>query len=258
MPGGGQFHLGQTAAGLGYAAGTLGTVGWAAAANQAKSPGEFNAPVLYAQQIYVLSLYSAFRDLGLNSPSRSDPSPTRDLLAAPFRAPQLTSPWVVGSLLVGVGAGLALGRLEAPSRNFGDVARLKYLGGTFNRDQGAAVYGAYWIPLSFGAGVSEEALFRGMFQADFEDRWGPAPGLWTASALFGLAHLRRLNDPESWAQVGFATAAGAFLGWRYQRKDYKLAEPIACHFWYDVGVGLALFFADPEDNPLGARLEFRF
>ena len=106
--------------------------------------------------------------------------------------------------------------------------------------------------------MSEEALFRGMIQPGLERRWGDGAGLAAASGLFGLAHLKRLNDAESWANVGLAFAAGLVLGWRFQRGGYRLAEPVAAHFWFDVAAGLALFLDNPAENPLGAKVEFAF
>lgn len=263
LPGGGQFALGQNARGAAYAAGTLSLAGWGGYAATRRVSGELNAPLVYAQQVYVLSLYEGYRDLRARAgagggPAPIDPASLGELAAEPFRWERLKSPWVLGSAALGAGLNFAATRTRAGRRGFGAARRVDYLGDSFNRDLGAAVYSAYWIPISLGAGVSEEALFRGVFQSEWERRWGPGRGLAAASALFGVAHLSRPGDPESWLDVAFAGAAGAFLGWRYQRNGHRLGESIAAHTWFDIAAGLALFFSDPSSNPLGARVGYAF
>ena len=81
-------------------------------------------------------------------------------------------------------------------------------------------------------------------------------GLLAASALFGAAHFD--GQKESLENVLFAMAAGLFLGSRFQRRGYHLSEPIAEHFWFDALAGITLYLADPENNPLGAKVEFGF
>jgi membrane protease YdiL (CAAX protease family) len=100
-------------------------------------------------------------------------------------------------------------------------------------------------------------LFRGMLQADWEERWGTTPGWLAASGVFGLAHVTAITRPGAWAQGGFAALAGLYLGWRYQATGYRLGESIAAHAWFDIVAGATLFLLDSRDNPLGARFEFR-
>lgn len=261
LPGGAQFYNGQTARGISYAAGTLGLAGWGVLAEKKRTSGEINALFIYAQQVYVLSLYEGYRDIRLRSEMdarKIDPSSIGELVSSPFRWRQLKSPWVLGSLAVGAGLNYILVRGAKGRRSFGDMRRMKYLGGSYNKTNGTLVYSAYWIPISLGAGVTEEALFRGMLQSEWEERWGSGRGLLAASGVFGICHLTDLKDPESWANVGFATLAGLYLGWRFQKTGYRLAEPIAAHFWFNLAAGLTVFFANPKENPLGAKFEFAF
>jgi len=58
--------------------------------------------------------------------------------------------------------------------------------------------------------------------------------------------------------VGFAALAGTIFGWHYQKRGYRLGEPVAMHVWFDIAAGLTLFFANPEDNPLGAKVNYNF
>lgn len=254
FPGGGQFAQGQKTRGTAYAAGTLSLFGWGVYAQGRKGSGEVNAPLVYSQQVYVMSIYEAYRD----SRPGTDPASLSDLVRSPFSFEQLKSPWVIGSAVAGAGINLALTRADKDRRGSGSMAGMRYLGDSFNREWGSAVYSAYWIPISIGAGVSEESLFRGVLQPELEQRWGSRAGLAATSGLFGLAHLDRLNSGDSWAQVGFASAAGLFLGWRAQENGNRLAESVAAHTWFDIAAGLALFFADPKENPLGAQVKYAF
>ncbi|NLO90792.1 MAG: CPBP family intramembrane metalloprotease [Elusimicrobia bacterium] len=263
LPGGGQFHLGETAKGLAYAGGVAGLSGWAVAASYKHEPGAVNAPLVYAQQLYVISLYDTYRGLQLQTGAaaynkRFDKATVGELMSAPFRTEQLTNPWVIGCAAAGAGINYALARARPGRRSFGEMKGMRYLGGSYNRDTGAAVYSAYWLPMSLGAGVSEEMLFRGMIQANFEDMWGERKGLVSASLLFGAAHMSDPGDSDAWANVAFASVAGLFFGWRYQKNGYRLAEEIAGHFWFDVMAGAAVYLADPEENPLGAKVNFAF
>jgi len=211
----------------------------------------------------VISLYDTYRGMMLKYGSdkyskRFDRSSVGELVAAPFRKEQLLNPWVLGCAAAGAGINNIVARSASGRRSFADMRGMRYLGRAYNRDTGAAVYSAYWVPLSLGAGVSEEMLFRGMLQAGFEERWGEKKGLVGASFLFGAAHMSDPNNPDVWANVAFASAAGMFFGWRYQKNDYKLAEEIAAHFWFDFMAGAALFLANPKENPLGAKMDFAF
>ncbi len=261
VPGGGQFALGQTAAGWAWLGGTAALGGWAVVAETRRSEGEINAPFVYAQHAWVLSIYAARRDLllALGETRRLDPSKPSTLALAPFRPSILINPWVLGFAAAGVGLNwLAVrqdGRGPGPAR----VRTVSYLGDTFGRRGGAAAMAGYWIPLSWGAGESEEMLFRGVLQADWEERWGATRGWLAASAVFGLAHLPiggGVSAGEALAQVGFATVAGAWLGWRFQRTGYRLSEPIAAHVWFDIAAGVTIWALDPAENPLGAKLTF--
>ena len=260
-PGGGHYLLGQDGLGTAYLLSTAGFVGWGLAVEGSRGSGEWNAPLVYAQQVYILSITSAYRDLRLRSRPLAgpppDPASNVELAEAPFKPSVFTRPWVWGAFLAGAGINLlSVGTHDA---GFGHVARMRYLGATFDgRGAALAGYTGYWAPLSLGAGVSEESLFRGVFQNDFERRWGPGVGLVTASALFGIAHLSDPSSGSSWGQVGFASLAGLYLGWRYQRNGYTLSESVAAHFWFDLAAGLAVFLANPKENPLGAQIQYGF
>jgi len=79
------------------------------------------------------------------------------------------------------------------------------------------------LPFSWALGLSllsaacEEALFRGVLQAEF--------GLWSASALFGLLHT---GDRRLWLMGLWATAMGLVLGLSWWATG-NLAIPVALH-----------------------------
>ncbi len=67
-----------------------------------------------------------------------------------------------------------------------------------------------------------------------------------------------LADPsssDSWCSAG---VAGVDFGLRYRASGYTLSEVIAAHAWFDIAAGIASYLADPEDNPLGAKVSFLF
>lgn len=260
LPGGSQFLLGRPAEGAAWASATAGLAGWGWWAWRRREPGALDSPLLWAQQVWVISAYSGYRELRLRlgETDRLDPVSVRHLAAAPFRPAALLDPWVIGFGALGAGVNWLAVRLETGRRGRATVSGMRYLGQSFGGPAVLPVYAAYWIPVSWGAGVSEEMLFRGMLQADWEERWGSTSGWLAASGAFGLAHVTAITRPEAWLQGGFAALAGLALGWRYQRTGYRLGEPVAMHVWFDIAAGATLFALDPEHNPLGAKMDFRF
>jgi membrane protease YdiL (CAAX protease family) len=227
--------------------------------------GELNTPLLYAQQVHVTQIYTAYRRaIKLEFPEKTryhnkilqEHSGLSALLQAPFKRENLTNPWVVSFALLGAGLNYAGIRFAKTERDFWNMRQVQILGDRFNREVGFGIYSAYWLPVSLGAAVSEESLFRGMVQSEWEDRWGKRKGWMFASALFGLAHYD--GTGQSLGNMLFAAMAGLFLGWRFQQRDYHLSEPIAEHFWFNALAGVTLYLADPENNPLGAKVEFAF
>jgi membrane protease YdiL (CAAX protease family) len=258
LPGGGQFLLGETAEGFAWAGATAGALAWGLSVHKS-DPGELNAPLLLCQQIYVAGFYSYYRDVRLKYHDSSwpppDPTPTYKLAAAPFAWDSLKSPWVYGAAAVGFGVNYAQARFAPGRQTYADLRGMRYLGGSFNQEGALAAYSAYWIPISLGAGVAEEGLFRGVLQNDFEHRWGPNTGLVAASGVFGLGHGIPF-DSGAPGRVAFAALAGLYLGRLYQLEGYRLSKGIAAHFWWDAAGGLAAFLANPAQNPLGAKVTY--
>ncbi|MBF0537430.1 MAG: CPBP family intramembrane metalloprotease [Nitrospirae bacterium] len=82
------------------------------------------------------------------------------------------------------------------------------------------------------AGVSEEALFRGIIQARLGIIW--------ASVIFGLLHF------ISPAYFIFATVMGLYLGWVFVLYN-GLFVPILVHFLYDLGAIVYLKYYVKEE-----------
>jgi membrane protease YdiL (CAAX protease family) len=87
--------------------------------------------------------------------------------------------------------------------------------------------------LSLIAGIAEEALFRGLAQAELAAHLGWPAGIVLASVLFGLAH------PISRTYVAIAALMGLYLGGLYLVTG-NLAVPIVVHAVYDWGAFLLL------------------
>lgn len=85
------------------------------------------------------------------------------------------------------------------------------------------------------AGIGEELLFRGVFQAGLEQWLGSVVGLIIASLLFGLAHY------VTHAYFLFTVVAGLYLGLLYQWTG-NLLVPILVHALYDF-IALKLYLS---------------
>lgn len=99
--------------------------------------------------------------------------------------------------------------------------------------------------ISLAAGIGEEMLFRGVFQAAF-GRWlRPGAGLAIASLLFGLLH------PITLTYIVIAALMGAYLGVIWLLNGNLLTVMIA-HAVYDFLALIVLFWetgTEPEADP---------
>jgi membrane protease YdiL (CAAX protease family) len=262
VPGGGHFKMGELGTGLGYVGVEISLGVWSYNQQNRLAKGEINLPLVYLQQVHVTGMYTAYRSARLKGYDRFyknpvDPTPAPQLIAAPFRWSVIKSPWVWGAALAGAGINWAGASLEKNRRSYRALGTMRLQGHHYERRGAVSAYHAYWVPVSLGAGVSEEMLFRGVIQADWEEAKGPRTAVLTSSVLFGLAHLNNFKGGTI-SNALFATAAGYHLGRRAQANRYRLSENIAAHTWFDIAAGAAIFFADPEHNPIGAEVSFRY
>lgn len=266
LPGGGHFYLGDPLTGVTYA--TLTTAFLVTGLEVARRNDELgredevNVPAIVGEKIWEYSIYTTFREAatraGIDLRAHGfDDTPTASLLAASFDPDQFLRWQVFGAALLGAAAAAAAAHDRDGGRLI-DVERAHLYGSTFDRDDATALYAAGALGVSLGAGVSEEALFRGVLQPILQEQWGRAPGLWAASGVFGAAHLAGVDGELNVGGALFATAAGAYFGWLYNQDGNRLAGPIAAHFWYDFMIFATAWAMDPDDTPFGFDVEFQF
>ena len=83
-----------------------------------------------------------------------------------------------------------------------------------------------------------------------EITWNPIPftGEWgITTSFFQLA-----------AQESKAIKEATGQSINVAKRAQELSEVIAAHFWFDAIAGVTLYFTDPENNALGAKVEFGF
>lgn len=265
LPGGGHIYLGDTADGVTYAVLTAALLGAGAEVQRRNDElgrkDEVNVPDLAAEKVWEYSIFTTYRTAAARQgwdlrARRMDDTPTRELMLAPFDPDQLLRPAVFGAMLLGIADGV-LGS-SGGDGSLRHVSRVQMLGSDFNRSDATALYAVSDFSVSYGAGMAEEGLFRGILQPMLEERWGTTAGLWAAAGTFGAAHAIGLDGRPNIGGVLFATGAGGYLGWLYDHDDHRLAGPIAAHFWYDFMVFAAAWARDPDNTPFGFKVEFSY
>lgn len=83
--------------------------------------------------------------------------------------------------------------------------------------------------------LAEEVLWRGVLTRWAVDRWGRAPGIVVAAAIYALAHVASMNPLLPVAAFGIGICWGAL----YEASD-SLVPPVVCHLSWDA---LVLFAA---------------
>jgi membrane protease YdiL (CAAX protease family) len=265
IPGAGHFYLDQDREGIliaGSVAALAGAGIWLDQRNDDLGRNdEVNSFWILAEKGWELSFFTTYRN-GLRAQGVDpvahgvDDISVLEMFKAPFRRESLRDPmvWLAGLL------GLAAAALDGhdAERRYGDVAGVGILGSDANPEWGLGVYGADAFALSLAAGVGEEAVWRGLIQNELETEFGPRGGLWSSAGLFGLAHIIDLDGDIVAERTVGATVAGLYLGHMYQRDKHRLSKPIAAHFWFNFAAMMTAFALDPEDNPLGVDVSFRF
>jgi membrane protease YdiL (CAAX protease family) len=266
LPGGGHFYLGDAPAGVAYAALTTAFLATGVEVQRRNDElgrdDEVNVASIIGEKVWEYSIFTTFRSAmaaeGVDlRAERFDDTPTATLLTAPFNPYQVARWEVFGAALLGA-AGAAAAAHDREGGRLIDVERARMFGSTFDRDDATLLYGASALGVSLGAGTAEEGLFRGVLQTILQDRWGKTGGLWAAAGIFGAAHLAGADGELNVGGALFATAAGAYFGWLYNRDDNRLAGPIAAHFWYDFMLIGMSWVMEPDDTPFGFEVEFSF
>jgi membrane protease YdiL (CAAX protease family) len=265
IPGAGHVYLGDTGTGLAYAGLTAAFLAGAVEVDRRNDDlgrdDEVNVPLLLADKVWEYSIFTTARSAlaadGVDLRARRfDDTPTRELLAAPFGR-QALRPEVWGAALLGV----AVGAVAANHRDGGrlvDVERVRMLGANYDRDDATWLYGGSAFGVSLGAATAEEGIFRGLIQPLVQAEGGEEKGRWVVAGAFGAAHLVGLDGDWNVGGALFATAAGGYLGWLYDRDGARLAGPVAAHFWYDFALLATIWALEPDETPFGFGVEFGF
>jgi len=163
------------------------------------------------------------------------PTPTSKALAAPFKFGFLKNKrtWIVLTIPVAIVAAVAIDQRGVETLPF------------------KAHDAAFAAGVSYGAGVTEEAFFRGYLfpvfhELSHERSWVSNP---LQALLFGLAHVGQVEVPI------FQTVAGLYWGWVVQKDDWDFQQAVFQHFWWDaILITGTLLLDDGGDNPLSIRL----
>ena len=282
-PGCGHFYLRQNGTGAAYLLTTAALLGsglalisqsddvsaLGGASDTAKVPIGLQL-VMAGQNLWFYAIFDAYRDARVLRGDEGYEHPiTRETLgtlaSAPFRPSVLKSPWVWAGVPAALAAGIAVSYAVAPDELTGDdrpsifeVDEVNFLGKGYSPGAGFALGELYFGGLFVPVGVGEEALFRGVLQAELTERFGPWGGLAIASTIFGAVHTfnftQKGSDIEDAAvAVPFITIVGSSLGLAYMNTGYRLETSVAMHFWYDFLLSTAAFAADPEHQPFVVR-----
>lgn len=196
-----------------------------------------------AQHVIFYSVYSSYRDAGgITFASNEE---YIDLAMAPFQPRFLLNK----KFLIPIGIALLYVGYETnhPPKNPQQI--LLYPG-----MKTSGFMGFYTTVISFNAGVSEEALFRGFLNHYLIHKWEFEKGLLASSIIFGLAHLG-----NSVGNALFATLAGAYLGYIHYKENWDIRQGIAIHFWWDVIIiALSLRYMKEDPNVLKNTREIFF
>jgi membrane protease YdiL (CAAX protease family) len=275
-PGCGQFYLRNHAVGAAQLASTVALVAAGAVlidghtidlgnASDSAKPAIGLQLLITGQNLWFFSIFDAYRngralrdDAGYRHPISRES--LGYLASAPFRPSVLARPWVWAGVPAALALGLGIAYLadrDSFTRNptIFDVRGLNVLGHDF-RSRGAAFAAgeAYLAALFDPVGVGEEALFRGVLQSEFDERFGTWGGLAAASGLFGAVHALNFvgsgqDAKQALIAVPVISLLGAGLGLAYIRTGYRLETSVAMHFWYDFLLSTAAFALDPQHQP---------
>lgn len=267
LPGGTHFAEGNKGKGWAFAATEWSLLaGGLAFDSHLKADNEseyYNYPLLVAQQVYVVDkmdyYLKQFHQIAQQNDMPYRYASLKDMLLAPLDYKQFKEPLVWGM----VGFGVAMSALSWYTGNYHiqDIESIWGYGQQLPLAGGHAAYSATGTTISYGAGLSEEMLFRGLLQPALSMKRGSAFGLHASSLLFSAAHLPSYltikNPWELALAVGQITAFGYFFGINARNNEYDIRTAIAAHTWYDIAVILGSWIAAPDMNPLGFRVSFR-
>lgn len=263
-PGATHFKDGNIGKGMFYASSEIGllTYGLLSQSTLKKEDFTLNAPLVIAQQVYVMDKLDTFYPIVSNRLSNtlegSDFQSYGELAKAPFEWRTITKPFVLSLMAFGIGNAL----ISDQSIDVGDIKSVEGYGMNLNKYTGTGVYNTFGALLSYGAGMTEEIMFRGMLQPGMEARYGPGKALIYSSLLFSAAHIPNYiltkNPYERLYYIFAVTTAGFIFGKNAQNQKYNLKQAIAAHAWYDFTLILTSWLVNPEKNYFGFDVRYQF
>ena len=267
MPGGTHFYNGDILEGIAFSTleVSLITTGILINNNLEKDVrNEWNIPLLLTSQIYLIDKWrhlqkwerSKIKNQNNKYPIRFDSTPLSKLLIAPFDYEVISHPLVIAAGLLGIVDGIVA--YPKNKRKYSDISTVVALNNKMSRQTGTYYYECMAFAGSYGAAVSEEMLFRGLLLPLIDCKFGKRAGLITTSMTFGLAHLFNSDIDKPLYFISQATLAGLVFGYYVQQNDYRLSEVIAAHFWYNIASLTTTWLHNPNENPLGIGVNFKF
>jgi membrane protease YdiL (CAAX protease family) len=183
-----------------------------------------------------------------------------DLLLSPFKLKNIFTPITGGFILAALAELYFEGRNASQTIN--DVNKMYFMNRFIDKNPALSMYGSLSLALSWGAGISEEYLFRNGIMPLWDYEYGQTKGLVYSSLFFGSLHFSNVlfsNNPDYKAallQVAETTIAGYFLGRDVQNRGYSIGPAAAAHTWYDFILMAGSFLVDPKDNAFGVNVKF--
>lgn len=188
----------------------------------------------------------AARAMALTDREKDNPQPLyqgdwKDMLSAPFKWENLSSPWVFPLILISSTYLIYSYRTTA-------ISPINYRAKPYEE----TFYGVNQIgAIPFGGALGEEALFRGFIQREARlYTQSAAASLLVESSLFTLIHPNALKPS--------AFASGIYFGIMTNHFDGNLEPAIAAHFWVNVVDGLVSYWlirrAQGKDTPFAPQL----
>jgi membrane protease YdiL (CAAX protease family) len=259
LPGLGQYAQDAPAAGLAFTATAVGGYTLAVLAPDPREELDGGFPRLFEEQVdflgFQLGLGAGFVS-SYDSFHRSLPElqargryrfvhshpPTARLLDAPFELRYLKRETTLVPLAL---TAVMTGVLVAARRGGGGEGFRP-----FRVNDGLFAFG-----VSYNAGVSEEAFFRGYLQPLLHERLGRNHLLSNSlqALAFGLGHISE-DQPVPWYPVLFGFYQGIVTTWN----GGNVRESVFQHFWHNMIVISAAFLLEKEARPLQVSVTVRF
>lgn len=224
-------------------------------------------------EFYLYQIYAAHRDARQRTGNRGYQMPVSDegiwdLVRAPY-SPRIVGRWgfwrdFLGFMAVDLSLAVVVSQFDHEDAD--ELAPLPYdphgrsafeiNGRRFDYPQGVILAETAFVAENTSVAIGEETFFRGYLQAEGEHQIGTTVGWIVASALFGSLHYPNGDTRLSRAySAASATAFGLWMGHKMQKNDYRLADNVAAHAWWNVIVQTAGFFAE---GPGRGRIDLEF